>query len=407
MSFRQVSLALAAVTACFSLSCRRNPFNLNADLPPGIVHEPGVFVDIGPRWSHDGRRIAFFRQTTDRKMQLCVASRDLTRIVPLLQPEVVSPDKPLYTRRDGLKAPYCLAWSPNDRAIGFTRAEWFTFENGDRLPGTSIWQYDLKTGEASPLATHEEEPGNFYFFRSLQYAPDGKRIAFIGESLHGETALYIRDLSAMNPQMELPRFDPDAETDWPAWSADGKRLAFRQGVLRSFMTERMETLRFASPGSSEPISATNIHADYVRAISGMQGRRGFTAARITSPVWSPDGSRVAFSLWVRTSEGESFSLWVAQVAGNRTLRRISAADGYRYQAPVWIDRHRIGAVRSAPGKGIEAVAIPSAGGQARVLCRLPSFDLDWSPDRKKIVCASDEKPRPAALTTLRVFATGL
>lgn len=407
MSFRHLSLLLAAIAACFSLSCRHNPFNLSADLPPGIVHEPGVFADISPRWSYDGRRIAFFRQTTDRKLQLCVASRDLTRIVPLLQPEIVSPDKPLFTQRNGLKAPSCLAWSPGDRAIGFTRAEWFTFENGNRLPGTSLWEYDLQTGQTYPLAAHEEEPGNFYYFRSLQYAPDGKRIAFIGESLHGETALYIRDLSAMNPQMELPRFDPDAETDWVAWSRDGKRLAFRQGILRSFMADRVETLRFAAPGSSAVMPAIKINTQTLRAMIGTTDRNHPVTSRITAPAWSPDGTKIAFSLWIRTVDGESFSLWMADVSGKRTLRRVSAADGYRYHAPVWIDQNWIGAVRTAPGRAIEAVAIPAVGGPGRVLCRLPSFDLDWSPDRKRIVCASYQKERPAALTTLRVYSTGL
>jgi Tol biopolymer transport system component len=340
-------------------------------------------------------------------MQLCIASRDLTRIVPLLQPEIVSPDIPLNTQRDGLKAPYCLAWSPGDRAIGFTRVEWFTFENGNRLPGTSIWEYDLKTGQAKPLAVHEKEPGNFYYFRSLRYSPDGKRIAFVGESLHGETALYIRDLSAMNPQMDLPRFDPDAETDWPDWSSDGRRLVFRQGILRAFMADRVETLRMATPGSSEALPAVKINSDLIRAITGVVDRSRFAAMRITSPVWSPDGMQIAFSLWIRTTEGESNSLWITDAGRQGTLRRVSPVDEYHYHAPIWIDGFRLGAVRSRSGKEIEAVWMPSAGGSARVLCKLSSFDLDWSPDRKRIVCASYDKQRPAALTMLRVYSTGL
>ena len=40
------------------------------DLPPGAGGAAHRFTDIDPRWSHDGKRIAFVRATDDRRLQI-------------------------------------------------------------------------------------------------------------------------------------------------------------------------------------------------------------------------------------------------------------------------------------------------------------------------------------------------
>ncbi len=81
------------------------------------------------------------------------------------------------------------------------------------------------------------------------------------------------------------------------------------------------------------------------------------------------------------------------------------SDGYA--APVWIDAQTLGAIRQHEG-GLDAVAVPLADGAPRRLCRLDSADMDWSPDRRSIVCAETDTPiRAGGRTTLRVLSTGL
>src|SRR2546421_8972445 len=60
--------------------CRHSQLPGVDPLPPGIVRQPGVFTDIAPRWSHNGRMIAFLRQYTDRSLQLCVGDAALIHI---------------------------------------------------------------------------------------------------------------------------------------------------------------------------------------------------------------------------------------------------------------------------------------------------------------------------------------
>jgi len=356
------------------------------DLPPGVVRVPGVFVDVCPRWSRDGKRIAFLRRTTDRRHQLCLASADLSRVELLRVPETVSPDRPFTTGRAGLRTPEGLAWSPGDRKIAFSRVEWFTFEDGERLPGMGLWAYDLGTRRVEPLAVHPRNyDGDYYYYRAPQWSPDGRRVAFIGEGIYGESALLVRTLPGTKPGIAALRLTRYDDAGWPAWSPDGKRLAFRQGFLPALTADPVEMLRFIAPGR------TGTGRLFTRA-----------RARIAGVAWSPDGKRLAFALASDIENPQRYAVYVMAGSGKEALRRVSPNDGRGYLAPVWIDRQTLGALRPS-GAGYEAVAIPLRGGPARVLCRLPSDDVDWSPDRRRIVCAIPARGRPAAPTTLRVF----
>jgi Tol biopolymer transport system component len=387
------------VVVLFCLSCRHAPLPGQSDLPPGVVRVQGFFEDIGPRWSHDGRRIAFLRRTTDRHLQLCVTSRDLSRVVPLDQPELVSPDRPYRTGRAGYRAPERLAWSPDDRFIAFSRVEWFTFEDGERLPGTGLWAYDLNTGRMEPLAIRPKKYEDlFYYFRSPQWSPNGKRLAFIGEGMRGETALFVRTLAGTGPRVEMPRYDQYSDVDWPAWSPDGRRLVFRQGILRAPTADPIETLRLIEPGGLEARRLTEFGLP-----SGSNPKSKIQNPKYAAGLsWSPDGRRLAFTLTPDALEPDRYAVWVLDAEGSEPARRVSPEDGHGYLAPVWMDGSTLGALRPA-GLEYDAVAFSADGGPARVLCRLPSDDMDWSPDRRSIVCAIPTKGKPAGPMTLRVY----
>lgn len=376
------------VVLLLTLSCRRGPLPGAADLPPGVARVPGVFLDVGPRWSPDGKRIAFLRWTTDRRHQLFVASADLSRVTPLREPMLVSPDRAYPTERAGHRTPEGLAWSPDGRKIAFARVEWFPYEDGERLPGMGLWACDLKTGRVEPLAIHPKNyQGDYYYFRAPQWSPDGKRVAFIGEGIYGESALFIRTLPGTEPQVRTPDLERHDDIGWPAWSPDGRRLAFRQGRLRALTADPVETLRSIAPGRAET-------------------RRLLTRprARVAGLAWSPDGAQIAFALTSDVSALQGCAIWVVDADGRGPARRVSPDDGRGYLAPVWIDARTLGALRPL-GTEWEAVALPLRGGPLRVLCRLPSSDIDWSPDRRRIVCAMPSEAKPGASTTLRVFSS--
>src|SRR5437870_13551441 len=100
-----------------SLSCRHSSLPGWAPLPPGEAARTGPYQDICPRWSHDGKWIAFLRSTPNRMLQLCVASADLKTVRKLLPPEVASPDRPFRSGRATYVTPETITWSPDDRFI--------------------------------------------------------------------------------------------------------------------------------------------------------------------------------------------------------------------------------------------------------------------------------------------------
>jgi dipeptidyl aminopeptidase/acylaminoacyl peptidase len=406
-SRRQFLLCAAAGLGAVA-GCRRTQPG-QQDLPPGVVRQPGVFQDIAPQWSHDGSKIAFLRRTTDRRYQLCLTSPDLSQPHPLLEPELINPDRAFSSGRAAWRAPERLEWSPDDSRIVFSRTEWFTFDDGQRLPGTGLWVYDLLTKAAKPLAIHPKDyEGSFYYFRSPRWSPDGRRVAFVGEGINGETALFIRELAAESPEMGRPRFDQYEDVDWPAWSPDGRLLGFRQGILRAFTADPVETIRVISPGGTEARRLfTADRGHYARMAAGSTAPDALASTpRTTGPSWSPDAHSLLFALAPHPLVPDSYSVWRtgALNAGTDAIR-LSPSDGYGYLSPAWVDRERVVAVRTV-AMGWEAVLL-GQGSNPRVLCRLPFDDFAWSPDRSRIVCAVPTNGRPSAPTTLRVFETRL
>lgn len=421
---------------CLGLSCRKAPLAGEAELPPHVVRTPGVFQDVAPRWSHDGKQIAFLRRTTDRHFQLCVANADLSRITPLLEPEIINPDRPYRPSRAGWRAPEGPVWSPDDRKILFPRVEWMTFPNGETLPGTGLWVYDILTRRAEPVAIHPKRyEGKYYLLRSPSWSPDGKRIAFLGEGLHGETALFVRALDDAKPETAAGRYDTYEDVDWPVWSPVGNRLVFRQGLLRNLTADPLETLRLISPGGREArrLFATNPirYEEIMGANRSLKTERRFAtdtsldpiAPRITGIAFSPDGQHLAISIAEDVSKPATYSLWLLPVDTEDTSMAVAASGPLEVRglfALLWIDHQSIGALRyQGEGEGIEVVLIdwiaPSGdSSRPRRLCQLPSDDMDWSPDRRLIVCASPKatemspnKAAPQVRTTLQIVTTGL
>jgi Tol biopolymer transport system component len=387
------------------------------DLPPGVAGVAATFTDINPRWSHDGRRIAFIRAGDDRRLQLFITAPDLDRPLALLEEELVSPDRPYSPELNRYCGPDTLAWSPNDRKIAFERIEWFTFENGERLPGTGLWEIDLHSGRVLPLAIHKSIYNNvFYYYHTPCWSPDGRYLAFVGEGINGQRAIFVRPLSAEKAQEVQPRFDNYGDSDWPAWQPLAglpriqPALAFRQGVVHALAAPNVETLRRLRPGGHDPTERGEIWrlhaAEYARLLSAEIASNPI-AARAAHLQWEPNGRRLAYSLTPDANDFTRYEIWVIGDDG-RAPHRVSPHDGHGYFAPVWIGASRIGAL-SPHGDAFDVVVIDLQSRSKRVLGTISSADCDWSPDRTRIAYAPSERvaAMPGALTTLRLFDTHL
>jgi dipeptidyl aminopeptidase/acylaminoacyl peptidase len=367
-----------------------------------------------------------------------VVDEDLDRSLPQLEDELLCPDRPYDPDLRRYCSPDTLAWSPDDRQIAFERIEWFTFEDGQRLPGTALWALDTYSGRVTPLALHPSHYLSlFYYFHAPQWSPDGRYLAFVGEGINGQRVIFVRPLAAQRAIEVVPRFDNYAQSDWPTWQpfpAGGHAgrhrpaLYLRQGIVHPLAGAATDTLRRIVPGSAGAGSGEVWRIrdrDYARLIAPSHPRAMVTP-RIGHPAWSADGRRLAITLTPDANDYNRYEIWVMNADGSDAHRvspqGISAGGGRTgrdstggrstgeggYLAPVWIDAHRLGAL-SPEGSHYAVVTLDLDTRTVRRLGTIPTADCDWSPDRTRIVYALPEgamgsRDQP---TTLRLFRTHL
>ena len=399
-----------------------------ADVPPLPRFEYGVYTDVNPRWSHDGTRIAFLRSTPDRRLQLFVTDPDMERATALLEAEIVRPDRPYDPQSRRYSSPDTLAWSPDDRKIAFERAEWFQFDDGQRLPGTGIWAFELLSGRVAPLALHPKRYTDlYYYYHTPAWSPDGSYVAFAAEGINGQHLIGLRCVAIEKPKEVALRFDNYASSDWPVWrgrsaavpsgipyARERPVLAYCQSIFRTAAIPATATLRCIQPGSSDSEYCREIwrmNPARCRALSTIRRRsdpRDVIEPRVGHPVWSPDGRQLAFTLTPNANDYSRYELWVLDVEDGIS-RRVSPDDGRGYVAPVWIDGLRLGAL--SPNKTrFDVVSISIRRHTRRLIGTIATADCDWSPDRKKIVYAEPRSSTPNSPdepTTLRVLETNL
>jgi Tol biopolymer transport system component len=177
---------------------------------------------------------------------------------------------------------------------------------------------------------------------------DGK-IAFTGYPISGEPDIYVVDPDGSGL---LPLTSHPAADFSPAWSPDGKRIAFVS----------------ARDGNTEI---------YVMDADGSGPTRLTTTTTFEfAPAWSPDGSKIAF----HAGDGNDLEIWVMNADGTnpeqRTNNSVSDAE------PSWSpDGGRMVFVR---GVSLYTMAADGTGQTEALSCSSPYFCAlrtpDWSPD---------------------------
>lgn len=380
----------------------------------------GLAWEVQPRFSPDGRRIAF---TSDRGGgdNIWIMNAD-------------GSDKRQLTKEDFrlLNQP---SWSPDGQYIVAKKH----FTTGRSLGTGELWLYHVSGGAGvqlvkRPNERHQKELGEpiyapdgkgIYFTRNItpgaifEYAqdsngnlfniehydldsgetttavaglggsvrpspaPDGKRIAFV-RRVAGKSKLWVRDLASGAERIVYDALDQDVQETWAVtgvypnmdWTPDSRSIVFwAGGKIRRVDADggNAAIIPFRVADSREVADAP--HPQIAVAPDS------FTTKMPRFPAVSPDGSRVVFE-----SLGK---LWVKPLAGGTPRRLTTLADAAGVELfPAWSRDGRSVVFVQWNDESLGSIRIVAAnGGAAREVTRQPGHygRPQFSPDGQTIV----------------------
>ncbi|MBI2264198.1 MAG: PD40 domain-containing protein [Armatimonadetes bacterium] len=167
---------------------------------------------------------------------------------------------------------YQAVWSPDSSKIAFVSTR-------DTQPGDMYNQYEVyvMNGDGSDQRRLTQGPDSSY---NPAWSPDGKKIAFT----YGRD---VSDIGAINVDGGDRTILTDLPTDdkWPEWSPDGKSIAFTS-EYPNFLLYEMHTMN--ADGTGLATIPENPLDDKL-------------------PKWSPDGTRIAFHSTRETHQDEIYT----------------------------------------------------------------------------------------------------
>ena len=186
------------------------------ELATGRTHQltTGAAVNLEPRFSPDGQRIAFVSTQFNRRFHIFVADFSngaLANIRRVTGETTTDLPRYYYSKIDHEISP---SWSPDGSEILFV-------SNRGRLYGTGgLWRAKAEPGAAAREIHYEETTWR----ARPDWSPDGKRIVFSSYQGRQWHQLWLTTAEATgNP---FPISYGDFDNTAPRWSPDGSRIAF-------------------------------------------------------------------------------------------------------------------------------------------------------------------------------------
>jgi Tol biopolymer transport system component len=263
------------------------------------------------------------------------------------------------------------SWSPDGRKIAFTRneevGEYTTFTADD------VFVMDADGSDVQRLTPDEDGMSS----GQPTWSPDGREIAFVhgpsrASSVGTATALMFGDLLVMPAEGGEKRLLTKGTDASPAWSPDGREIAFVRGYELNRPTGGMDLY-------------------VVRATGGVPRRLTSTPGTDeTAPAWSPDGEWIAF---MRAAETAPYDGKVAIFVVRRNGTGERLVHEYRYYAYTsygltWSPDGRLLAYEMSPSLFCTGIAIAGVDGgmlQDLAPCARPrdsALAPAWQPDAR-------------------------
>jgi Tol biopolymer transport system component/DNA-binding winged helix-turn-helix (wHTH) protein len=354
-----------------------------------LTDDPGD--DVNPVWSPDGRTIAFYRSSPDGDGIFLVpalggAERKLTGV---------------WANRFGFGSHTWIHWSPDGK--------WLVVS--DKTSAEEPFSLFLLSPETGEKRRVTSPPASVVGDCSPAFSPDGQRVAFVrvisalvgeiylvsvngGEpkrltfdgagvsnlawTPNGREIVFASRLGGKNRLYRIPVEGGGAEwlaatgseAQYPAFSRDGSRLAWRQN------TSDEDIFRLALKSGSEnvpPVASLIV-----------------STALEASPRYSPDGKRIAFV----SNRSGSDEIWVCGGDGENPIR-LTSFRGPLAGSPSWSPDGKQIVFDCRPEGNADIYVVSAEGGQPRRLTSDPAEDIvpSWSRDGRWIYFTSNRTGR--------------
>jgi hypothetical protein len=214
-----------------------------------------------------------------------------------------------------------------------------------RAGNSDLFLVDPEKGDARNITKSDAE--EIY----PAWSPDGKRIAFICKSKEHDLEVYVCDADGSN-RKRLTTADSPAGCLTPSWSADGKHIVY----MRLPPAEKGQLI-----GEVRVVAADGTNDRL------LVGENAF------EPSWSPDGTAIAF---IRKVAGKPSALCAVNPDGSHPRVLCEDIGPQAPHFPAWSPDGRSIALTVATDHGLQIALIPSAGGSPKPITHLPGFNIN-------------------------------